>query len=218
MMDGLNGRLSENSSNVELTKQNSHSNSVELDPLTGATNRSDYSRKLTERVQSDVEKLQDGSIHRHRYKLHESNENKNESTSLGDDARPGRLSGGLSSSVSPRIGRLPASGASSRVRHLLDDDDDLGTSRRIRDYEPVGARLASDLGIEVKSKPVSFNFECEAKRRAHNLLLKEIDDEDEKFRTLPPTDPHRYKAREQMFANDWSPKELRYLSREARQE
>lgn len=214
MMDGLNGRLSENSSSVELTKQNSHSNEVELDPLTGATNRSDYSRKLTERVQSDVEKLQDGSIHRHRYKLHERNENKNESTSLGAD----RPLPGLSSAVSPRISRLPTSSATSRVRHLLDDDDDLGTTRRIKDYEPVGARLASELGIEPKSKPVSFNFECEAKRRAHNLLLKEIDDEDEKFRTLPPKDTHRYNAREQMFANDWSPKELRYLSREARQE
>lgn len=217
MMDGLNGRLSENSSNVELTKQNSHSNSVELDPLTGATNRSDYSRKLTERVQSDVEKLQDGSIHRHRYKLHERDENKNESTSLTGE-RASALPG-LSSAVSPRISRLPTSSATSRVRHLLDDDDDdLGSSRRIKDYEPVGARLASELGIEVKSKPVSFNFECEAKRRAHNLMLKEIDDEDEKFRTLPPKEPHRYKAREQMFANDWSPKELRYLSREARQE
>ena len=82
----------------------------------------------------------------------------------------------------------------------------------------LDARLASDLGIDVRKKPVSFNYECDAKRRAHNALLNEINDEDEKFRTLPPPQQNRYKVREQQFANDWNPYELRYLTKEGRQE
>ena len=214
-----------NSSNVELTKSNKHSNEVELDPLTGATKSSDYNRRLTERIQSDVEKLQDGSIHRHRYKLHESNENKtNQSSSniSGDDkasknlsrlssdlASSSRLSGDLpSSSRLSSSSRLPSnstpSGYSSRLRRLLDDDDDdigLSNRSRIRDYDPLGARLASEVGVDVRSKPISFNYEQAAKRRSHEALLREIDDEDEKFRTLPPTDPFRYRGEFHRFAS-----------------
>lgn len=234
MMDELNRRLSPtgNSSNVELTKSDTHSNSVELDPLTGTTNRSDYSRKFTERVQNDVEKLKNGSIHCHRYKLHESNENKtnlNQSSNLenGTDLTgSSRLSSLPSSS---RLSRVPLNDSSStRVRQFLDDDDDLTRSSsrlgrdsarvKVKDYEPIGAKLASELGIDVKSKPRSFNYEQDAKRRAHEILLKEIDDEDEKFRTLPAKDPFNYKAREQMFYADWDEKDLRYLSKDGRKE
>jgi len=246
-MDELSRRLSPttgSSSNVELTHSNKHSNEVDFDPSTGLTKSSDYNRRFNERVQSDVEKLKDGSIHRHRYKLHESNENQStiskddkspselssasrlDRSRLTNDLQSSRLTSDLSTSrltdlpSSSRLpSRLPASGSSSRLRYLLDDDDDLGITRsKIKDYDPLGARLAKEVGIDVRSKPISFNYEQEAKRRAHEALLREIDDDDEKFRTLPPTDPFRYKAREQMFAQDWDEKDLRYLSKEGRQD
>ena len=141
-MDELNKRLSptECGSNVELTKLNTNSNSVELDPSTGTSKSSDYSRKLTERVQNDVEKLKDGSMHRHRYKLHELNENKDQLTSNLDNNKYG-----AATNNSLSASRLPSSSLtsnySSRLREILDeDDDDLIANRRskIKDYDPIG--------------------------------------------------------------------------------